>query len=65
MINDLESIKTDLGLCKYVDDTTISESVLKIDTSSIQSALEELSRKSSVNKSCLNEDKCKLITFAL
>jgi hypothetical protein len=64
MINDLEV--ADINLWKYVDDTTISESVLKHEASSIQSQVDEFTRKSTANKFQLNEEKCKefQITFA-
>ena len=63
MVNDLEV--ADIDLWKYVDDTTISETVLKHEASSIQSSVDEFTRKSTVNKmeiNCkfhLNEEKCK------
>jgi hypothetical protein len=49
-----------------VDDTTISETVLKHEASSIQSQVNEFTRKSTANKFQLNEEKCKelQITFA-
>ena len=64
MINDLEV--ADIDLCKYVDDTTISETVLKHEASSVQSQVDEFTRKSTANKFQLNEEKCKelQITFA-
>jgi hypothetical protein len=64
MINDVEV--PDIDLWKYVDDTTISETVLKHEASIIQSSVDEFSRKSTVNKLQLNEEKCKdlQITFA-
>ena len=64
MINDVEVANIDLW--KYVDDTTISETVLKHEASIIQSSVDEFTRKSTVNKLQLNEEKCKdlQITFA-
>jgi hypothetical protein len=64
MINDLEV--ADIDLWKYVDDTTISETVLKHEASSVQSQVDEFTRKSTANKFQLNEEKCKelQITFA-
>jgi hypothetical protein len=64
MINDLEV--ADIDLWKYVNDTTISETVLKHEASSIQSQVDEFTRKSTAHKFQLNEEKCKelQITFA-
>jgi hypothetical protein len=41
-----------------VDDTTISETVLKHEASSIQSSVDEFTRKSTASKFQLNEEKC-------
>ena len=64
MINDLDVTDTDLW--KHLDDTTISENEYKQQTSTIQSRVHELPRKSTVDKFQLNEDKCKelRISFA-
>ena len=64
MINDLDVTDTDLW--KYVDDTTTSENVYKQETSTIQSRVDEQTRKSAADRFQLNEDKCKelRISFA-
>ena len=64
MINYLDVTDTDLW--KYVDNTTISENVYKQQTSTIQSRVDELTRKSAADKFQQNKDKCKerRISFA-
>ena len=64
MINDLDTPGNELW--KYVDDSTISESILKDQASTIQSAVDTLSSWASTNKFQLNESKCKelRISFA-
>ena len=57
MINDLDIPDTDLW--KYVDDTTISETVLKNEVSNIQTAVDTLSSYATKDKFQLNESKCK------
>jgi hypothetical protein len=54
MINDLEV--ADIDLWKYVDDTTISLNIYE--ASSIQSSVDEFTRKSTASKFQLNEEKC-------
>ena len=51
---------------KYVDDTTVAETVLKNDVSAMQEYVEDLSNQSLANKFQLNETKCKelRISFA-
>ena len=64
MIDDIGVTNTDLW--KYVDDTTIAETVHKNGTSNIQEAVFELATKSHQNKFQLNKAKCKelRISFA-
>ena len=57
MINDLSV--ADTTLWKYVDDTTIAESVSKNEISSIQSRVDELVRQSEADGFQLNKSKCK------
>ena len=57
LIHDLEVAEIDLW--KYVNDTTISETVSKHEATSIQSSVYEIKRKATVNKFQLNEEKCK------
>ncbi|EDO42661.1 predicted protein [Nematostella vectensis] len=57
MINDLDIADTELW--KYVDDTTISETVPKSKVSTIQAAVDSLASSSASNKFQLNESKCK------
>jgi hypothetical protein len=63
IINDLEL--ADIDLCNYVDDTTISEAVLKHEACSIQSSVDEFTRKLTLNKFQLNEEKCKSFKLPL
>ena len=64
MINDLDVEHLDLW--KFVDDTTMAESVDKSEPSKIQASVDELASKSQVDRSQLNEAKCKelRISFA-
>ena len=64
MINDLDV--EDLDLWKFVDDTTMAESVDKSEPSEIQASVDELASKSQVDRFQLNEAKCKelRISFA-
>ena len=64
MINDLDIPGSDLW--KYVDDTTISETVSKGQESNIQNAVDTFSTRATMNKFELNEPKCKelRITFS-
>ena len=57
MINDLDAPGTDLW--KYVDDTTISETISKNQGSQIQAAVDTLASPATVDKFQLNETKCK------
>lgn len=57
MINDLSI--NGVPIWKYVDDTTIAETVLKNLTSKIQQYVDDLSQQVSADKFQLNEDKCK------
>ena len=57
MINDLSV--ADTTLWKYVDDTTLAESVSKNEISSMQSRVDELVRQSEADGFQLNESKCK------
>ena len=57
MINDLSV--ADTTLWKYVDDTTLAESVSKNETSCMQSCVDELVRQSEADGFQLNESKCK------
>ena len=63
MINELDVPGTDLW--KYVDDTTISETISKNQDSHIQAAVDTLANRATVDKFDLNETKCKelLIKF--
>ena len=56
----------DVDQWKYVDDTTVAETVLKNDVSAMQEYVEDLSNQSLANKFQLNETKCKelRISFA-
>ena len=64
MINDLDIPGSDLW--KYVDDTTVSETVSKGQESNIQNAVDTFSTRATMNKFELNEPKCKelRITFS-
>ena len=64
MINDLDVTGTDLW--KYVDDTTISETIPWHESSRIQTSVDELTRNSIADKFQVNQAKCKelQITFA-
>ena len=57
MINELPV--ADTTLWKYVDDTTLAESVSKNEISSMQSRVDELFRQSEANGVQLHESKCK------
>ena len=57
MVNDLNVTNADLW--KYVDDTTIFESIPKRDNSRIQESVDELIRNSRADKLQLNQEKCK------
>ena len=57
MINDLSV--ADTTLWKYVDDTTLVESVSKNETSYMQLCVDELVRQSEADGFQLNESKCK------
>ena len=57
MINDLSVAETTLW--KYVDDTTLAESVSKDEISSMQSRVDELVRQSEADGFQLYESKCK------
>ncbi len=57
MINDLEIPTSDMW--KFVDDSTLSESIRKGDTSYIQNEVDQFTTQSLVNKFQLNEGKCK------
>ena len=57
MINYLSVVDTTLW--KYVDDTTLVESVSKIETSYMQLRVDELVRQSEADGFQLNESKCK------
>ena len=56
MINDLDMPGSDL--LKYVDNTTVSETVSKGQESNIQNAVDTFSTHATVNKFELNEPKC-------
>ena len=62
MINDLDIPRSDLW--KYVDDTTVSETVSKGQESNIQNAVDTFSTRATVNKFELNEPKCKELRFS-
>ena len=57
MINALDIQGSDQW--KYVDDTTVSETVSKCQESNIQNAVDTFSIRATVNKFELNEPKCK------
>ena len=63
MINDLRVTNADLW--KYVDETTIFESIPKRDNIRLQESVDELIRNSTAHKFQLNQEKCKelRITF--
>ena len=63
MINDLKV--TGVVLWKFVDDTTLSETICRHQTSAIQDYVDDFTRQSHVNNFVLNEEKCKemLISF--
>ena len=58
MINDLNVSGVD-SLWKYVDDSTISESVAKNDPSVLQNHVDEFTRKSETDVFQLKDSKCK------
>ena len=64
MINDLDVTGTDLW--KYVDDTTISKTIPRHESSRDQTSVDELTGNSTAKKFQLNQAKCKefRITFA-
>ena len=62
MINDLSV--ADTTLWKYVDDTTLVESVSKNETSYMQLRVDELVRQSEADGFQLNESKCKELTIS-
>ena len=64
MINDLIIPGTDMW--NSVDDSSISETVMKSEVSKVQQAVDELATQTSADKFKLNETKCKelLITFS-
>lgn len=49
----------DTTLCKYVDDTTLAESVSRNETSLMQLCVDELVRQSEADGFQLNKSKCK------
>ena len=57
MINEFDVPGTDLW--KYVDDTTISETISKNQDSHIQAAVDTLASCATMDKFQLNETKCK------
>ena len=57
MINDLDLGGADV--CKYVDDTTISEAVYKNETNVMQKYIDELVEKTEAKRFQLNKNKCK------
>ena len=57
MINNLHADGFDLW--KYVDDTTITETVHKNDSSHIQTAVDKLVQETQANRFQINESKCK------
>ena len=57
MINDLASLGKDMW--KYVDDSTISETILKNEVSHIKDAVDDWANQSRADKFQLNELKCK------
>ena len=57
MINDLRVTNADLW--KYVDETTIFESIPKRDNIRLQESVDELIRNSTAHKFQVNQEKCK------
>ena len=57
MVKDLNVTNADLW--KYVDDTTIFESIPKRNSSRIQESVDEWIRDSGADKFQLNQEKCK------
>ena len=57
MINDLEIPTFDMW--KFVDDSTLSETIRKGDTSYIQNEVDKFTNQALANKFQLNEGKCK------
>ena len=57
MINDLDI--PGFKLWKYVDDSTISEAILKVQVSNIQSAVDLFASRAASDKFQLNKTKCK------
>ncbi|XP_028406429.1 uncharacterized protein LOC114528917 [Dendronephthya gigantea] len=57
MINDLVSLGKDMR--KFVEDSTISETILKNEVSQIKDAVDDLANQSRADKFQLNESKCK------
>ena len=65
MINDL-SVKDVNDLWKYVDDSSLSESVCRDGSSNLQKYVDEFNQKSTADGFQINESKCKefCISFA-
>ena len=61
MINDLEV--TGVDLWKFVDDTTLSETICRHQISAIQDHVDDFTKQSHANNFVLNEEKCKEISF--
>ena len=57
MINDLEV--TGVDLWKFVDDTTLSETIFRHQISAIQDHVDDFTKQSHANNFVLNEEKCK------
>ena len=63
MINDL-SVKDVNDLWKYVDDSTLSESVCRDGSSNLQKYVDEFNQKSKADGFQINESKCKEIRIS-
>ena len=59
MINDIKVMINDINLWKYVDDTSIAETVPKNRSNGIQLAVDDLVKKTEADKFQLNMTKCK------
>jgi hypothetical protein len=66
MINDLISVKDVNDLWKYVDDSSLSESVVSDGPSNLQKYVDEFNQKSTADGFQISESKCKefCISFA-
>ena len=57
MINDLKTLES--VMWKYVDDSTVAETVIKNDESQMQNTIDNLDSNATNDKFQMNESKCK------